>query len=566
MKAGLRFKLLLMLGIVIIAGNSFMYFYASYTMKQSTETQLKNFVQTSYKTGMEILEEKNPGEWRVAQGKLFKGEQPMNDNIAFIENLVPRLGNDNIRITISQDETKVASNIMNNGVPDVGGNVSPEIWKELNRTGTAVADYERIGGERYYTVTDLLRSNDNLTNIGLISFAVPTKETDDAIAEFNTSLLLIALGLAGVLLLAAYFFTNQLIKALKKVGVLTNQVAQGDLRIEPVVVRSKDEIGQMADSINRMMDNLRSLIGKVDQASAQVTLSSGQLAESAVQAKSVTGEIAESLSMLAATSDNQVRSAEDGSQAVAELAEGIQGVAAAASAVYQESRVMTGHAEEGIGSVQAAVSQMEILSDSVNNTSASIDELNRMSQEIEQIASVIAGIASQTNLLALNAAIEAARAGEYGRGFSVVAEEIRKLSLQTENSTKQITQLVSEVLKAARKSDVSMKKGKVEFGKSFERVEEASQAFEKIVQSALSVTERMQQMSSYSERMSATTEEVAASVEEISGSARQAAVGVHGAAAMAEEESATMEEMAHAAETMRLLAEDLKRALDKFTI
>lgn len=566
MKAGLRFKLLLMLGIVIIAGNSVMYGYASYTMRRSTETQLKNFVQTSFKTGMEILEEKNPGQWRVAQGKLFKGEQPMNDNLAFVENLVSRLGNDNIRITISQDETKVASNIMNNGVPDVGGNVSPEIWKELNETGVAVADYERIGGERYYTVTDLLRSNDNLTNIGLISFAVPTKDTDKAISDFKTSLLLIALGLAALLLAAAYFFTNQLIKALKKVGELTNQVAKGDLRIEPVVVRTKDEIGQMAQSINGMMDNLRSLIGKVDQASAQVTLSSGQLAVSAVQAKAVTGEIAESLSMLAATSDNQVRSAEDGSQAVAELADGIQGVAAAANAVYQESQTMTEHAEVGIGSVQAAVSQMEILSDSVNNTSASIDELNRMSQEIEQIASVIAGIASQTNLLALNAAIEAARAGEYGRGFSVVAEEIRKLSLQTENSTKQITELVTEVLKAARKSDVSMKKGKVEFGKSFERVEEASQAFTKIVQSAVSVTERMQQMSSYSERMSATTEEVAASVEEISGSARQAAVGVHGAAAMAEEESATMEEMAHAAESLRLLAEDLKRALDKFSI
>ncbi|MCL6456649.1 MAG: methyl-accepting chemotaxis protein [Gorillibacterium sp.] len=565
MKLGLRFKLLLMLGIVILAGNSIMFGYASYTMKKSTETQLKDFVLTSFKTGMEILEDKNPGEWKIAQGKLFKGEQPMNDNIAFIENLVPRLGNDNIRLTISQGETKVASNIMNNGIPDVGGEVSPVIWKQMNSSDKPIADYEIIAGERYYTVTDLLRSYDK-SIIGVISFAVPTAATDQTIADFNRGLLLIAVCLIVLLLVSAYFFTNQIIKMLSKVGVLTNKVAEGDLTSKPVVVKSKDEIGLMADSINRMILNLRTLIGKVDQASSQVNLSSNQLALSATEAKAVTGEIAESLSMLAATSDSQVRSAEDGSQAVAELAEGIQGVAAAASAVYQESRIMTGHAEEGIVSVEAAVRQMTILSGSVKETSASIEELNRMSEEIEQITGVISGIASQTNLLALNAAIEAARAGEYGRGFSVVAEEIRKLSSQTEQSTKQITGLVSEVLKAARQSDVSMKKGEVEFSKGFERVEKANSAFQKIVGSAQNVTERMQEMSTYSERMSATTEEVAASVEEISGSARQAAIGVHGAAAMAQEESATMEEMAHAAELLKELATDMKHALDQFKL
>ncbi|MBC8079662.1 MAG: methyl-accepting chemotaxis protein, partial [Gorillibacterium sp.] len=350
MKLGLRFKLLLMLGIVILIGNSIMFGYSSYTMKKSTETQLKNFVLTSFKTGMEILEEKNPGEWRIVQGKLFKGEQPMNDNLAFIDNLVPRLGNENIRITISQGETKVSSNIMSNGVPDVGGEVSPEIWKELNKTGTPVADYEKIADERYYTVTDLLRSYDK-TIIGLISFAVPTADTDKTISAFNSNLLLITLCLAGLLLVAAFFFTNQLIRMLSKVGLLTNKVAEGDLTSEPVVVRSQDEIGLMADSINRMILNLRSLIGKVDQASSQVNLSSNQLAISASEAKAVTGEIAESLSMLASTSDSQVRSAEEGSVAVAELAEGIQGVAAAASAVYQESLAMTEHAEDGIISV-----------------------------------------------------------------------------------------------------------------------------------------------------------------------------------------------------------------------
>lgn len=564
-KLGLKAKLMIMLGVVIIIGSSVVTGFAGVRMKNSTEHQLKNFVMTTFKAGKELMEEKNPGFWKIEQGKLLKGMQPINENHFFIDNLVPRLGNENIRMSVSQGETLVATNIKVGDKYAVGEEIAVDVRKTTLEKGKTYSGYTKVSGVRYYAVYDPIQTETGET-IGVLSFLVPTSETDKQISSFITGLLLIALGILAASLVLAYFFTDRLTYLLKKVGTLSNRIAAGDLQLEPVKVISQDEVGMVSESINRMVGNLRTIVGKVEAAVGQVGQSSNNLAESAEQAKAVTNEIAETMSMLAASSDSQVRTSEESSHAVAAMAEDIQNAAASAASVFQESKHMTEQAVQGIESIEAAVTQMTVLNDTVHKTSSSIEHLNQMSVQIEQIAGVIEGIASQTNLLALNAAIEAARAGEYGRGFAVVADEIRKLSYQTEQSAKQIAGLVSKVLTAAGDADVNMQRGKKEFSEGFERVDRASAVFRLIADSARSITGKMEEMSAFSERMSASTEEVAASVEEISGSARQAAIGVHGAAAMTEEESATMEEVAHAAALLSELAEDLKQAILQFKL
>ncbi|WP_058301929.1 methyl-accepting chemotaxis protein [Gorillibacterium timonense] len=562
---GLKSKLMIMLGIVIIIGSSVVTSFAAFRMKIATERQLENFVVTTFKAGKELMEEKNPGFWNIEQGKLLKGMQPINDNHFFIDNLVPRLGNEDIRMSVSQGETLVATNIKVGDQYAVGETIADDVRKTTLEKGETYKGYTKVSGVRYYAVYDPIKTEAG-ESIGVLSFLVPTSETDKQISDFILWLVVIAIGILVSSLAMAFFFTHQLTRLLKKVGVMSNRIADGDLLVEPVKIISHDEVGMVSESINRMIDNLRGIVGKVDAAVGQVGQSSNNLAESAEQAKAVTNEIAETMSMLAASSDGQVRTSEESSLAVAAMAEDIQNAAASSALVFQESKHMTEQAVRGIESIEAAVSQMTVVNDTVNKTSDSIEHLNHMSVQIEQIAAVIEGIASQTNLLALNAAIEAARAGESGRGFAVVADEIRKLSYQTEQSAKQIAGLVTKVLTAANDADVSMQRGKKEFTEGFERVDRASAVFRLIADSASSITGKMEEMSAFSERMSASTEEVAASVEEISGSARQAAIGVHGAAAMTEEESATMEEVAHAAAVLRELAEDLKQAISQFKL
>jgi len=565
MKLGLKEKLMIMLGIIIIIGSSGITAFAAVSMKNSTDQQLRNFVETTFTAGMALMEEKNPGYWLIEKGKLYKGMQPINDNHSFIDNLVPRLGNKDIRMSISQGEKLVATNIKIGDKYAVGEEIAANVQKTTLEQGKTFKGYTTVSGIRYYAVYEPIKSESG-ESIGVLSFLFPTKETDDHISRFITMLIVIALCILAASMVLTYFFTDRLIRLLKKVGQMSNRIATGDLQVEAVRIRSNDEIGMVSESINRMIENLRTIVGKVDSAAGHVSGSSSSLAESAEQTKAVTNEIAETMSMLAASSDSQVRSSEESSHAVAAMAEDIQNAAASSASVYEDSRQMTEQAVEGIASIEAAVSQMNILNDTVHKTSTSIEHLNHMSVQIEQIAGVIEGIASQTNLLALNAAIEAARAGEYGRGFAVVADEIRKLSYQTEQSAKQIAGLVAEVLTAAGDADVSMQKSKKEFAEGFDRVDRASSTFRQIADSARGITGRMEEMAAFSERMSASTEEVAASVEEISGSARQAAIGVHGAAAMAEEQSATVEEVAHAASLLRELAEDLKQAISQFKL
>ncbi|WP_438433318.1 methyl-accepting chemotaxis protein [Gorillibacterium sp. sgz500922] len=565
MKLGLKEKLMIMLGLVIIVGSSVVTAFAGISMKNSTETQLKKFVETTFTAGMALMEEKNPGFWLIEQGKLYKGMQPINDNHTFIDNLVPRLGNKDIRMSVSQGEKLAATNIKVGDKYAVGEEIATNVRKTTLEKGERFMGYTTVSGIRYYAVYEPIRTEAG-DSIGVLSFLVPTKDTDDRISHFITMLIVIALCIFAASMILAYFFTDRLIRILKRVVQMAGRIASGDLQVEAVPVRSNDEVGLVADSINKMIGNLRTIVGKVDSAVGQVSGSSGSLAESAEQAKAVTNEIAETMSMLAASSDSQVRTSEESSSAVAAMAEDIQNAAASSASVYAESRQMAEKAGEGIASIESAVSQMTILNETVHKTSSSIERLNHMSVQIEQIAGVIEGIASQTNLLALNAAIEAARAGEYGRGFAVVADEIRKLSYQTEQSAKQIAGLVTEVLTAAADADVNMQRGKKEFAEGFDRVERASSFFRLIAESAGSITGRMEEISAFSERMSASTEQVAASVEEISGSARQAAIGVHGAAAMTEEQSATMEEVAYASSLLSDLATDLKQAISQFKL
>ncbi|MEO3947356.1 methyl-accepting chemotaxis protein [Gorillibacterium sp. CAU 1737] len=562
---GLKMKLMIMLGIVILIGSTVVTTFAAVRIKTFTENQLKTLVETTFKAGKELMEEKNPGFWSISNGQLFKGMQPINDNHFFIDNLVPRLGNEDIRMSVSQGETLVATNIKNGDQYAVGETIAENIRKKTLEGGEPYTGYTTISGVRYYAVYDPIRTESN-DSIGVLSFLYPTKEIDNQMATFIKWLIAIAVGILVSSLAMAFFFTHRLTFLLKKVGQMSNRIASGDLRVEAVKVASHDEIGIVSESINRMIVNLRGIVGKVEEAVNSVDQSSNNLAESADQAKAVTNEIAETMTMLASSSDSQVRISEESSQAVASMAEDIQSVASSATSVYGESQNMSDQAVRGMESIESAVTQMKVVNDTVNETSAAIDRLNEMSVKIEQIAGVIEGIASQTNLLALNAAIEAARAGDAGRGFAVVAEEIRKLSSQTQQSAKQIAGLVTEVLHAASNADINMQRGKKEFAEGFERVDRASGVFKLIADSAGSITSRMEEMSAFSERMSASTEEVAASVEEISGSARQAAIGVHGAAAMTEEESATMEEVAHAAATLRVLAEDLKEAISQFKL
>ena len=201
-----------------------------------------------------------------------------------------------------------------------------------------------------------------------------------------------------------------------------------------------------------------------------------------------------------------------------------------------------------------------------SETNAVIKDLDSKSAEIGKIIEVITGIADQTNLLALNAAIEAARAGEHGKGFAVVADEVRKLAELSRQSASQISGLIEVIQKETHQVVEMMNKGTVEISEGTQLVEETGRTFDQILKSIENVSSEIQEVSAISEEMSASVQQVNASIEEVTKIARDSVSSTAEIASATEEQLASMEEVASSSASLANLAENLREMVGKFKI
>jgi methyl-accepting chemotaxis protein len=195
-----------------------------------------------------------------------------------------------------------------------------------------------------------------------------------------------------------------------------------------------------------------------------------------------------------------------------------------------------------------------------------VANLGERSVQIGQIVDTISGIAGQTNLLALNAAIEAARAGEQGRGFAVVADEVRKLAEQSQDATKQIADLIQEIQGETDKAVVAMNQGTHEVKVGTEVVSVAGQAFGEITLLITQVSDQIQDISAAIQQVTSGSQLIVSSVQDIDGISKKVAEEAETVSAATEEQSASMEEIAASSQSLAKMARDLEAAVSKFTV
>jgi methyl-accepting chemotaxis protein len=353
-------------------------------------------------------------------------------------------------------------------------------------------------------------------------------------------------------------------RPIRRITVVAKQIAAGDLRERDLDVRTKDEIGDLAAAFQEMTIQLRSFIGKVEREAGQLAISSRMLTANAEQTSLATAQITEASQEVAIGSEQQVRGAEDSARAMEEMTQGIARIAESSASVFELTVTARGQAEEGDRAAQRAVEQMNTIYNGTEHAAADIKKLEERSAEIGSIIELITGIASQTSLLALNASIEAARAGEQGRGFMVVAAEVKKLAIQSEEAAKQISDLIREVLQDTDSVAKDMSTSMLQAKEGLVVVREAGQAFTRIREAIQLVSAQIEEVSATSEEISAGSEEVAASVEETSRIAKQSADKVHMVAATSEEQLAAMQEIASSAATLNDMAAGLQLEVTKF--
>ncbi|MBC9782992.1 methyl-accepting chemotaxis protein [Heliobacterium chlorum] len=379
---------------------------------------------------------------------------------------------------------------------------------------------------------------------------------------------ILALIAAGLSIVAALLLSNGITRPLRKLAESARLVAEGDLT-QKVEVHSGDEIEDLGHSFNRMVDELRTLLEKVQHTSKQLAAISTEIGASTEETTKTVERVASAMNAVSEGTTEQVQLVDKAFDDVAKMSAATHEITAIVYRAGQASRKTMELAQSGSEAVDHTVGKMQEIRDAVGHTAQVIKGLADKSQAIGQIVEAITGIAGQTNLLALNAAIEAARAGEQGRGFAVVADEVRKLAEESAQSAEQIRHLIGEIRAEMDRAVEAMSRGTGKVAEGTTVATKTGEAFQQITQSLRETNELIEEIGEAAEQQAVGSSEqlivsVVAAVEQIKKLADVNAGSSQEVAAATEEQTAAMEEINGTVQHVSQIAGQLAAALQQF--
>ncbi|MDR6747767.1 methyl-accepting chemotaxis protein [Bacillus pumilus] len=388
------------------------------------------------------------------------------------------------------------------------------------------------------------------------------QEAAQPVLDLTMIILAVAIAIGGI---AIYFIIKSIRKPLIALSESAEKISQGDLT-QHIEVRTHDEIGKLAQSFNEMSAKLKQVIQAVQNSIENVAASSEELTASAGQTAQATEHITSSIEQFSNSNEHQNDMIEKSSVQLNEMDRSLSHMVDTTSHMMESSIDSSKTAQAGGELVQKTAGQMQTIEQAVKEAELVIQGLEQKSKDITNILGVINGIADQTNLLALNAAIEAARAGEAGRGFSVVAEEVRKLAEQSGSSSKEIESLTNEIVEEIKKSQNMFKQVAGEVQSGLDITDETKISFEKITDKTSEMTEQMKQMNGTAKELSHGSNDISHAVNQIKELSRESSAGFQDIAASAEEQLASMEEISSSSATLSQMAEELRELIKQFKI
>lgn len=366
--------------------------------------------------------------------------------------------------------------------------------------------------------------------------------------------------------ITAFITSRSIVNPIKTVMEQMQKITSGNLNNDELHTDSKDELGQLIHATNGMNNSMRNIMLTISEVTATVSAHSEELTQSANEVRSGTEQISTTMEELATGSESQANMTTDLSTMMKDYTEKIEQTTENTERATNESNQVLVLADEGTELMNASMKQMENIDSIVQDSVEKVQNLDEQSREISKLVVVIQDIADQTNLLALNAAIEAARAGEQGRGFAVVADEVRKLAEQVGNSVTDISTIVGSIQNEINQVTNSLNDEYKEVELGTNQIRLTNEKFSTIQHSISEAVNSINFINTNMADIAASSQEMNSSIYEIAAISEQSAAGIEQTSASSQQTSSAMEEVAGSANELSKLAEELNGLVSNFKL
>ncbi|MEY2372958.1 methyl-accepting chemotaxis protein [Lysinibacillus capsici] len=381
--------------------------------------------------------------------------------------------------------------------------------------------------------------------------------------QFN-SIFTILIVLTGIII--ALFVTNGIVKPIKLVMKRLQKIAEGDLTDPPLKVKFQDEVAELMKASNFVSENNNQLLQQVKVSAKELHQQIGYIAQSVKDVFNGSEQITETMIELASGTEAQANLASEMVSKMEVFSKNICEMNENGQHIFQRSHDILDMTGQGKELMDQSLLQMSIIHEVFEGTVTNVNNLEKQSQEINQLVTVIREISDQTNLLALNAAIEAARAGDAGKGFAVVAEEVKKLATQVSYSVVEITGIVEKIQQETNTVTEFLQKGYVEVARGSEQMKMTGHTFENINEAVKMVTITIQDTSEIIEIVMRDSESVSKMIEEIAAVTEEAAASVEQTAASAEQSSSSLQVVTSSADQLTRTADQLEELIQFYKL